>query len=291
MFKTLTKKDAVMAPTRFTRKSWFMRMPVSSRVSLVLLALFVLLAVCAPILPLDAYTGVLSQRMKAIASPGHLLGTDNQGRDLLARLVFGMRTSLVISVTPVIVATLIALVIGIASGFGGTIIHAVCSKVIELLFAFPGILLSLLVAISLGNGMMSLILALTVVWIAPLSKVAEQEAMRIKERDYMLVARASGAKTLPIIMSQVLPVIFPAVLAYATSLVGASIAIAGGLGFIGLGVPSPTAELGAMLQELQPAIFTNPMLVLEPGILIIVLAILFPVVGDGLNLAIGGRKS
>ncbi|WP_165775941.1 ABC transporter permease [Bifidobacterium scaligerum] len=284
-------KDDKITASRFTRKNWFVRMPMSSRVSLGLLVCLVLLSVIAQWLPLNAYAGELSKRMQPIGTPNHLLGTDAQGRDLLARLIFGMRTSLFISVTPVILATLLALLIGIASGFGGPVLHAVCAKLIDLLFAFPGILLSLLIAICLGNGVFSLILALTVVWIAPLSKVAEQEVHRIKDRDYILVARASGAKTIAIIYRQLLPVIFPTVMAYATSLVGASIAIAGGLGFIGLGVPSPAPELGAMLQELQPSIFTNPTLVLEPGILIIFLAILFPIVGDGLNISIGVSKS
>lgn len=290
MSESQIKRAKPSTAIRFARKNWFLRMPVSSRISLVLLAALVLLSIIAQWTPLDAYTGELSARMHSIGYQGHILGTDDQGRDMLARLVVGMRTSLIISVSPVILAAFLALIVGVASGFGGPLLHGVCSRIIEILFAFPGILLSLLIAICLGNGMFSLILALTVVWIAPLSKVTEQEILRIKDRDYILVARASGAGSLAVIAKQLIPVIFPAVLAYATSLIGASIAIAGGLGFIGLGVPSPTPELGAMMQELQPAVFTTPILVLEPGILIIFLAILFPVIGDGLNAALGGAE-
>lgn len=162
---------------------------------------------------------------------------------------------------------------------------------VDILFAFPGVLLSLLLAITLGIGLGTLVLALTLVWIAPVARIAETEVSRIRELDFVLSARASGAGPGAILLRQIVPVVLPAVLAYSTSLVGANIAIAGGLGFLGLGVPSPTPELGSILQEMQAAIYTDPTLAVTPVIVILALSMLFPLVGDGLRDALSGRGS
>jgi peptide/nickel transport system permease protein len=157
------------------------------------------------------------------------------------------------------------------------------------LFAFPGVLLALLLAIKLGVGMGTLIVALSLVWIAPVARIAETEVARVKELDFITAARSSGAGFGSILVRQVIPVTLPAVLAYSTSLVGANIAITGGLGFIGLGVKSPTPELGSMLQEMQVVIYNDPSLSLVPVIVVLALSIMFPLIGDGLRDAINGR--
>jgi len=151
------------------------------------------------------------------------------------------------------------------------------------------VLLSLLLAITLGVGLGTLILALTVVWIAPVARIAQTEVARVRDLDFVIAARSSGASFADVLARQVTPVILPAVVAYSTSLVGANVAISGGLGFIGLGVPSPQPELGSILQEMQTALYTDPLLSLEPVILIVALSMLFPLVGDGIRQAINGR--
>lgn len=278
------------ALVRFRHRTLLSRLPLRSQVALGALVAIVVVAFAAPVLPIaDPLVGSLSTRLLPFFSDGHILGTDTQGRDLLSRLLFGTRTSLLAGVLPIVIATIIGLAIGTLAGLGGRVVNSVLMRSVDLLFAFPGVLLSLLLAITLGIGLGTLILALTLVWIAPVARIAETEVSRIRDLDFVLAARASGAGALSILLRQIVPVALPAVLAYATSLVGANVAIAGGLGFLGLGVPSPAPELGSILQEMQAAIYSDPLLAVAPVVVILALSMLFPMVGDGLREALSGR--
>lgn len=275
---------------RFRRRGLLSRLPARSIVALVLILLLVAVVVAAPVLPLaDPLSGTLSERLLPFFSEGHVLGTDSQGRDMVSRLVYGTRTSLIAGVLPIVIATVIGLVIGTVAGLAGRVVNTILMRAVDVMFAFPGVLLSLLLAISLGIGLGTLVLALTLVWIAPVARIAETEVTRIRDLDFVTAARSSGAALPSILLRQIAPVSLPAVLAYSTSLVGANVAIAGGLGFIGLGVPSPEPELGSILQEMQVAVFSDPSLALAPVFVILTLSMLFPLVGDGLREAIAGR--
>jgi peptide/nickel transport system permease protein len=275
---------------RFRRRLLVSRMPLRSQVALGLIALLAVIVFAAPLFPLpSSVAGDLSDRLLPFFSDGHVLGTDTQGRDLLTRLIYGTRTSLIAGVVPIIIATAIGLVIGTAAGLGNRVANVLLMRGVDLLFAFPGVLLSLLLAISFGVGLGTLILALTLVWIAPVARIAETEVARISELDFVVAARASGAGWWSIMFRQIVPVTLPAVLAYSTSLVGANVAISGGLGFIGLGVPSPQPELGSILYEMQAAIYTDASLAIVPVVVILTLSTLFPLVGDGFRDAIAGR--
>lgn len=277
---------------RFHRRSILSRLPIRSAIALAVLVLIVVIVISAPLLPLaDPFSGSLSDRLLPFFSDGHVLGTDSQGRDMVSRLIYATRTSLVAGVVPIVIATLVGLVIGTIAGLSGRVVNTILMRAVDIMFAFPGVLLSLLLAITLGVGLGTLILALTVVWIAPVARIAETEVARIRDLDFVVAARASGASVASILLRQVTPVSLPAVLAYSTSLVGANVAIAGGLGFIGLGVPSPEPELGSILQEMQVAIYTDPSLALAPVVVILALSALFPLIGDGLREAITGRGS
>ncbi|MBH0130091.1 ABC transporter permease [Salinibacterium sp. NK8237] len=278
------------ASPRFQRRALLSRLPLRSQVALALVASVGLIVALAPVLPIaDPLSGSLADRLLPFFSDGHILGTDSQGRDMLSRLVYGTRTSLIAGVVPIVIATTLGLIIGTIAGLAGKVTNTILMRAVDVMFAFPGVLLSLLLAITLGVGLGTLILALTLVWIAPVARIAETEVTRIRELDFVTVARASGAGLPSILGRQIVPVALPAVLAFSTSLVGANIAIAGGLGFIGLGVPSPEPELGSILQEMQAAIYSDPGLALAPVVVIIALSMLFPLVGDGFRDAISGR--
>lgn len=284
------RAGAVGAAPRFQRRSLLSKLPLRSKVALGILVVIAILVIAAPVLPLaNPLVGSLSERLLPFWSEGHVLGTDSQGRDMVSRLIYATRTSLIAGVAPIIIATVLGLVIGTVAGLAGRVLNTVLMRAVDIMFAFPGVLLSLLLAITLGVGLPTLIIALTLVWIAPVARIAETEVARIRELDFVMAARSSGASMASILARQVTPVALPAVLAYSTSLVGANVAIAGGLGFIGLGVPSPQAELGSMLQEMQVAIYTDPALALAPVVVILALSVLFPLIGDGLREAINGR--
>lgn len=280
----------IEAAPRFRRRSILRRMPLRSRIALSIIVMLAVLAVAAPLLPIaDPLEGDLSIRLSPFLTDGHLLGTDTQGRDMLSRLLYGTRTSLVAGVVPIVIATLLGLAIGTIAGLANKTVNTILMRGVDLLFAFPGVLLALLLAISLGVGLGTLILALTLVWIAPVARIAETEVARIRDLDFVTAARSSGATDVDILVRQIIPVALPAVLAYSTSLVGANVAIAGGLGFIGLGVPSPQPELGSILFEMQAAVYTDVSLALAPVVVILLLSMLFPLVGDGLRDAIAGK--
>ncbi|MFT4123658.1 MAG: ABC transporter permease [Microbacteriaceae bacterium] len=282
----------VVAPVvRFHRRSLLSRMPLRSRIAGLAILLVALLSLATPLLPIaDPLASDLTTRLQPIGTPGHVLGTDGLGRDMLSRLLHGTGMSLFIGVAPVAIATVLGLAVGVVAGTARRSVNTLLMRAVDVLAAFPGVLLSILIAISLGQGVMTLLIALSVVWIAPLARIAETAVVRVRELDYVQVARSSGATTVAVLFRQILPVSLPAVIAYATSLVGANVAITGGLGFIGLGVPSPTPELGAMLQELQVAIYTEPTLALLPVAVIVGLSMLFPMLGDGLRQALAGKE-
>ena len=289
---TAATNPAAVPAVRFHKRSVLSRLPLRSAVALGILAVIVVTVVIAPVLPLaNPLVGTLSDRLLPFLSDGHVLGTDSQGRDMVSRLIFATRTSLIAGLVPIVIATIIGLVIGTIAGLAGKTLNTILMRAVDIMFAFPGVLLSLLLAITLGVGLSTLILALTLVWIAPVARIAETEVARIRDLDFVVAARSSGASMASILVRQVTPVSLPAVLAYSTSLVGANVAIAGGLGFIGLGVPSPEPELGSILQEMQVAVYTDPSLALAPVIVILALSVLFPLIGDGLREAITGRGS
>lgn len=279
--------------TAFQQRPAFLRMPPRSRVAALTILAFVVVAFAAPLLPLaDPYAGDLSMRLLGIGADGHVLGTDSLGRDILSRLVFATRTSLIASIVPIVLATVIGLLIGMVAGLTTSrTLNTILMRGVDILFAFPGVVLALLLSIAFGAGLWSLIIAVTAVWISPIARIAETEVLRVRELDFVMAARSSGASLVAVFFRQILPVTVPAVSAYSTSLVGASIAITGGLGFIGLGVPAPEPELGSMLGELQAVIYTDPLQSVLPVFVILALSTLFPVLGDGIRDAINGREA
>ncbi|MFJ5921302.1 ATP-binding cassette domain-containing protein [Kitasatospora sp. NPDC092948] len=250
----------------------------------------VLLAVAAPLLaPADPTAGHLAERLLDPGTPGHPLGTDTQGRDLLSRLLWAARPSLTAGLLPVAVAALLGALLGIAAGLGGRLTEQALLRTLDVLYAFPGVLLAIAVATLLTPGLTATVLALSVVLTPAVARVAFTETRRIRSAEYLDAARVSGATWAALVLRQVLPVVAPVVLVYATSLVGLAIVYAAGLSFLGLGVAPPTPEWGAMLDELRPAIFTHPWLAAIPALVILVVSVLFNVLGEALGA--GGQAS
>lgn len=260
------------------------RLPLSAQIAAGVIVLIVLAAVFAPFLTAyDPNHGALTDRLLPLGSPGHPLGTDGHGRDIVTRLLYGARPSLLAGLIPVAVAGSIGTALGLIAGLGSTAVRAGIMRTLDVFYAFPAVLLAIAIAAALGSGVSNSIIALSVVLIPPIARVAEAETERLRAADFVEAARVSGAGRLAISVRQVLPNIAPTVVVYSTTLIGLSIIYAAGLSFLGLGISPPDPEWGVMVSNLQQFIFVNPQLVLAPALVILVCSVAFNVLGDGLR--------
>ena len=247
-------------------------------------------AIFAPWLGLDDPTAANSaDRLLPLGSPGHVLGTDELGRDMLSRLVYGGRLSLAMGVLPVITALLIGGTLGLIAGFVGGRTNMLIMRVSDVFYAFPSILLAVAIAGTLGAGISNALVAIVIVFIPSITRVTESVTTQVRSMDFVEAARASGATTYSIIRTHILGNVLGPVLVYATVLVSVSILIAAGLSFIGLGASSPAAEWGLMLNTLRESIFLAPLNAVLPGFMIFVASMCFNLISDGLRSAMDVR--
>jgi peptide/nickel transport system permease protein len=261
------------------------RDPVTLIFGIILLSIF-LLAIFAPMVaPQDPYKANIVRRLKEIGYPGHLLGTDQTGRDMLSRLIYGGRLSLFMGVMPVINALVIGGLLGIVAGYLGGRTNTAIMRTMDVFYAFPSVLLAIAISGALGAGIGNAILSLTVVFIPPIARVAETITTQVRTLDYVEAARASGASSLRIIRVHVLSNVLGAIFVYATSLISVSIILASGLSFLGLGTKPPEPEWGLMLNELRQAIYSTPYVAALPGVMIFMTSLSFNLLSDGLRSA------
>jgi peptide/nickel transport system permease protein len=253
---------------------------------LLVILLVVLSAVFAPWLaPMDPDKSSMAHRLKAIGTKNYLLGTDEQGRDMLSRILYGGRVSLTMGIVPVLFATTIGGLFGVIAGYFGGKVNMVIMRTMDVFFAFPSVLLAVAISGSLGGGLTNQLLTLTVVLIPPLCRVAETATSQVRTMDFVDAARASGASTVSILFTHVLINVMSPVMVYASTLVSVSIILASGLSFLGLGVSPPTADWGLMLSTLRQSIYVQPLVAAVPGVAILITSIAFNLVSDGLRQA------
>jgi peptide/nickel transport system permease protein len=255
-----------------------------------IIVLIVLAAIFAPLIaPFDPYRESIVGRLKPFGWRGHLLGTDELGRDMLTRLLYGGRVSLLMGIVPVLVASLIGGLLGVIAGFVGGRVNTAIMRTMDVFYAFPSVLLAVAIAGAMGGGMINGMLALTLVFIPPICRVAETATTQVRALDFIEAARASGAGTLTIIRYHVLGNVLGPVFIYASSMVSVSILLASGLSFLGLGVRPPMAEWGLMLSTLRQSIYVVPLVCALPGVAIFITSICFNLVSDGLRAAMDVR--
>lgn len=254
------------------------------------LVAIVLSAIFAPLLaPYAPQEGQITARLRPIASAGHLLGTDETGRDMLSRLLYGGRISLLSGLLPVALALVIGGGLGVLAGFRGGLTNKLIMRSMDVFFAFPSTLLAIAIVGTLGTGLFNTLLSLTLVFIPQLTRISESVTTQVRNMDFIEAARATGASSSTIIRHHVLANVLGPIFVYATSLVSLSIIIAAGLSFLGLGVSSPTAEWGLMLNSLRQAIYVDPALAALPGAMIFITSMCFNLISDGLRTAMDMR--
>lgn len=256
-----------------------------------LLLLIIGAAVLAPwISPTDPYKTSMLRRLLPIGSAGFPLGTDELGRDMISRLLLGGRLSLLMGVLPVLFAFGIGTSIGLFAGYVGGRTNLAIMRTLDVFYAFPSVLLAVAIAGALGPGMSNSLIALTLIFVPQVVRVAESVTTQVRGLDYVDAARLSGAGPLSIIRVHVLGNVLGPVFVYATGLVSVSMILASGLSFLGLGVKPPEPEWGLMLNTLRSAIYVNPWIAALPGAMIFVTSIAFNLLADGVRSAMDIRR-
>jgi peptide/nickel transport system permease protein len=268
----------------------FLRDKVAVFAALIVLVLLLLALFGQWLAPADPYASSMLSRLKPVGTPGHLLGTDELGRDLLSRLLTGARLSLFMGITPVLCAFIIGSALGILAGYAGGATNSVIMRTIDVFYAFPSVLLAIALSGALGAGIFNALLSLTIVFVPPIARVAESVTTQVRGRDFVEAARASGAGAFTIVRVHVLGNVLGPIFVYATSLIAVSMILASGLSFLGLGVKPPEPEWGLMLNTLRTAIYTQPWIAALPGVMIFITSISFNMLSDGLRSAMDVKQ-
>ena len=261
------------------------RDPVTIVCGSILLVMLLAIIFAPLIAPHDAYQGSMIRRLKPIGTPNYLLGTDELGRDILTRLLYGGRLSWFMGIAPVVIAFVIGTTLGVIAGFVGGRVNMAIMRTTDVFYAFPSVLLAVAISGALGAGIFNAILSLTLVFVPQIIRVAESVTQGVRSLDFVDAARASGASGFTIVRVHVLGNVLGPIFVYATSLISVCMIIASGLSFLGLGTKPPEPEWGLMLNTLRTAIYVQPWVAVLPGACIFVTSICFNLLADGLRQA------
>ncbi len=253
-------------------------------VGLALLVVVALAAIFAPwVAPFDPNYQYEGLRRVGPGIEGHLLGTDEVGRDILSRLIYGGRLSLFVSMTPTVIAAIIALILGLAAGYAGGKTDQIIMRGLDVFFAFPVVLLAILIAGVMGPGPRNQIIAITFILVPYMARVARGQVVSLRNQDFIEAAKATGAGPGEVIRHELLPNVAGPLIVYATILVAFMILVAAGLSFFGLGASPPASDWGYMVNSGKGSITTAPHVVIMPSVVIVLVALAFNFVGDGLR--------
>ena len=252
-------------------------------VSLAMILLFVLAAILAPVLTPYRFDEMdLGHRLKP-PSAEHLLGTDEGGRDVLTRMLYGSRVSLLVGVVPTLLSMLLGTVLGILAGYLGGWIDALLMRLADIMLAFPTMLLAMVIMYTLGDGLINIFLALTLVNWASVSRIVRAETLRLRESEYVEAARSIGVGSRRIMLRHILPNCIPSLIVLFTLNIPSAILAESSLSFLGLGIQAPDASWGLMVNNGRQFLYTAPWISLAPSAAIMVIVLAFNFLGDGLR--------
>lgn len=277
-----TSKRAVAASGR----SVFWRRFARDKSAVGGLVIILLFAVCALAAPWIApYDPLAVDPANALAPPTteHLLGTDNLGRDLLSRLLHGSRVSLGIAAVTAAVVMTLGVTIGLVTGFRGGWLDGLVMRFVDGLMAFPNLILALVIAGTLGGGLISVMLGLTTVWWASYARLVRGIVLQVRERPFVEAAVATGVSRTVIAVRHILPNVVPPIVVLVTIEMGTLILAVSSLSFLGIGIQPPTPEWGAMINDGRRFLTSAPQLMLLPGVAIFLVVLGFNLLGDGLR--------
>lgn len=283
-----TAKVPVRSPTRQAwRRLRRDRLAVAAGIFLIVLAITSLLAPF--VAPQDPIGTNLAQRLAPPGAPGYPLGADELGRDILSRLIWGGRISLLVGFGAVLVAMTLGVLVGLIAGYFGGWSDSLFMRGIDILMAFPAILLAIAIVASLGPGLRNAMLAIAIVGIPYYTRIVRGSVLSLREQDFVIAARSVGVPSSRILMRHVLPNCLGPLIVAATLDVGWMIMAAAGLSFLGLGAQPPTAEWGVMLSQGRQFVRHAPHVSILPGAAIFLVVLALNLLGDGLRDALDPR--
>lgn len=265
---------------------------LKSKTSLIGLCIILILLITAVLAPLIATHSITDQSIVnryQEPSSAHYLGTDELGRDIFSRIVYGTRISIKIGLICVGISLVVGVLLGGIAGYFGRWIDQIIMRVIDVMMAFPSILLAIALVAVLGKSLTNAMIAVGIVGVPQFARIVRSTVLSIKETEYIEAARAIGAKHRRVLFQHVLPNSLAPIIVQATLGIGTAILDAAGLSFLGLGAQPPTPEWGAMLSDGRAAIQTAPWVVAFPGLAIFLVVLGFNLFGDGLRDALDPR--
>lgn len=290
MTAALAEGTAALPQTPRWRLAW--RAFAKDRGSVVAIAFIlvvVLLSLLAPVIsPHDPFEAV-APRNAPLGTEGVLLGADGDGRDVLSRLLWGGRISLLVGMLPTVLATIASLAIGIGAGYAGGWFDRIIMRVLDMFFAFPLVLVAIVVAGVLSPGLLTVTVAIFIALVPYITRLVRTTSLTVKSQPYIEAARAGGAGSWAIVSRYVLPNTIAPVIVYAATLIGMMMVLGSALSFLGLGVQPPTADWGLMVADGRTVLRKAPHVTIFPGVLIVLVALAFGFVGDGLRDALDPR--
>jgi len=268
---------------QFWIQAWRLRSNVPALFGLCVIIVILLAALLAPLLAThDIYEQNLAMRLLP-ASAEHWLGTDELGRDVYSRLIYGARITLYIALLTTVIVAPIGLLVGTTAGYLGGWVDTVLMRIVDVFLAFPNLILALAFVAALGPGIQNAIIAISLASWPPIARLARAETLTIRKSDYIAAVRLQGASSFRIIFGHVVPMCIPSVIVRVTLNMAAIILTAAGLGFLGLGAQPPSPEWGTMLSSGREFVMTSWWIAAIPGCAILLTSLAFNLFGDGLR--------
>jgi peptide/nickel transport system permease protein len=287
MSNSNTLAQAQSTPARRpTERSWWRLLlkDIPAVVAIVVLLAFVLAAIAAPLLaPHDPLATNTREKAAALFTPGYPLGTDQVGRDIYSRLLWGARLTLTVGVVGAIASAVMGLLVGIVAGYFGGWTDVLAMRGLDVLLSFPDILLAVVIVAILGPSLENALIAIAILGVPFYVRLIRADVLRLREADFITAAKTIGASDRQVITGHILPNVMAPIIVTASIHVGYLILSAAGLSFIGLGAQPPSPEWGAMVSSGRDYLLIAPHVVLVPAAAIFIVVLAFNVVGDGLR--------
>lgn len=273
-------------PTKIFQQRRIAQVFVRNRTAVIGAVVFFMMVLVAILAPQISPYDPLDQNVTLpLSRPGkmHLLGTDDFGRDILSRIIWGARISLIVGISSVLLGMLLGTAIGMIAGYFGGKIEVTIMRTVDVLMCFPDLILGLGIMAVLGSSLLNLIISIGIVLIPRFARLAYAPTLVVKNRDYIDAARSIGANTFRIIARHILPNIWGEILVAGTLWVGEAIRLEANLSFIGLGVPPPTPTWGNMVRQGMPYLARAPWFPIFPGLFILIAILSLNMIGDGIR--------